>query len=212
MQFVLSTILIGALAAGVIVLAVMGVRQGLRRRRLAGAAHGTGMLFSISDPFDLPRRHRGFLLFSGGHSPIAENVMYGRRGGLNVRVFDFTFEAGHGPSRLSRRYGVISTETDLNLPEVLLWPFGDTEHAPLLVRQATERAMDWLVVAGRAWAGMVAEAFAELAGEPVGIEIAGGVVVVCRAGGWPAGSILDETDKVVQAVDKLRRRLAAEAA
>ena len=53
MQFAFLIILIGALGAGILVLASMGFRQWRRRKALARAAHEMGMMFSAKDPFDL---------------------------------------------------------------------------------------------------------------------------------------------------------------
>ena len=62
MQFAFLIILIGALGAGILVLASMGFRQWRRRKALARAAHEMGMMFSAKDPFDLTRRYWFFVL------------------------------------------------------------------------------------------------------------------------------------------------------
>jgi len=105
--------------------AMRGLRQMRRARALARRAHGAGMRFSVSDPFDVPRRYADFVLMAGGHSPRAHNVTYGRLDGQPVRAFDFRYEIGHGTRRTTRHYSVVVAELDHELPDVLLWHVRD---------------------------------------------------------------------------------------
>ena len=128
MEYLFLIILIGALGVGLVVLTWMGLAQRHRRRLLARAAYEMGLKFSAADPFDVAARYRGFVLVPAGHSRRAENVLYGRCDGWSVRAFDFSYEAGHGPRRLARRYSVIVADTSLELPPALIWHAADLDH------------------------------------------------------------------------------------
>ena len=102
MQYIVLVILIGMLGAGVVVLTWMGFVQRRRRRLLARVADEMEMRFSPDDPFDLTGRYSDFALSSAGHSQRAENVLYGQYEGWYLRVYDYHYEAGHGPRRARR--------------------------------------------------------------------------------------------------------------
>ena len=118
-------------------------RQRRRVRGLWSCAQQTGMSFSREDLFDLPIRYACFALVSGGHSPWAANVTYGRLEGLAVRAFDLRLEAGHGPRRLVRPYAVTVIETDSPLPALILWNNRFAEDAPLGARRQEGLVGDW---------------------------------------------------------------------
>jgi len=206
MQFVFLAILIGALAAGVVVLASMGWLQRRRRIRLARVAYGMELRFSARDPFELTRRYSSFVLPSAGHSPRAENVIYGRHKGWHLRAFDYRFEAGHGPRRLVRRYSVIVADTDLPLPPVLMWSVADTDHLPLAVRNPLEQLGGWLVISGEQSAALLAEAFAEFQKEPVDLQVDGGSVMLSSADPWKPADLAARMDQAAAGLELLRAR------
>lgn len=101
------------------------------------------MRFSADDPFDVPRRYADFALICGGHSPKADNVIYGRLGGRRVRAFDFRYEVGHGTRRMTRHYAVVVVEVERDLPRVLMWNDDDAESSPLPTRSADGHIACW---------------------------------------------------------------------
>jgi len=236
LQLAFLGILTLALAAGTAVLFWMGLAQRRRRRSLARTAHEMGMIFSAEDPFDFTRRYGRFTLASAGHSPRAENVIHGRRRGWPLRALDYHFEAGHGPPRLTRRYGVIVVETDLEVGSALLWPAsegglfppaagvafrvlpagadstsqpaGTGTEAPA---GAGERIGPWVVLGGGADARRLARAHEVFAGEPVAVETHEGWVMVFSPAPWKPEQLPRRMDQAVAAVEKLRDGSEADA-
>ena len=109
----MPTVLIAILSVAALMRVAMAGARWRRRRALARAAHELGLRFSAEDPFDLPRRYAGSALMQLGHSACAENVVFGRLAGWPLRWFDYRFEAGHGPHRLTRQLNVVAAETQL---------------------------------------------------------------------------------------------------
>lgn len=202
-------ILLGSLAAGIGALAYLGLSQRRRRLRLAQVAHHLGMRFSASDPFQISHRYGGFVLSSAGHSPLADNVIYGRYEGWNLRAFDYRFEAGHGTQRMVRRYSVIVADTDLVLPRTLLWHAQDDELLPLAVGRACEPAGPWAVVEGGPDAPAVAKAFAEFAAEPVNLQTDGSTVIVYSARRRKASEIAPLLGQVARGLSRLEACLSS---
>ncbi len=184
-------------------------RLGWSRRRRAGKcariANEMGMRFSADDPFDLTGRYWGFVLTCAGHSALAENVIYGRCRGWRLRAFDYSFEAGHGQRRLLRRYSVIVADTDLRLPDVLMWNAADNEHIPLTVRRPVGRLGQWLVLTGMNYADVPARAFADFADEPVNIQINRRSVMLCSADRWKPAEFANAIIRTVEGLGKLRK-------
>jgi len=206
LQVLFLVILIGALGAGLLALAWMGVAQRRRRRRLARVGGRMGLKFSPADPFDLTRRYAGFVLASAGHSPRAENVLYGRYDRWALRAFDFYFEAGHGPRRLARRYSVIAADTDLPLPAALIWHAGDREHVPLRARGPAPRVGPWRAIAGGAFCRRLSEAFGAFAETPAHVQTLGASVLVCSVGPCRPADLPDRIAQAAGALAALRAR------
>ena len=206
MQYLFLVILVGALGAGVTVLAWMGVAQRCRRNLLARTAHEMGMKFSPSDPFDLTGRYGDFVVSSAGHSPRAENVIHGRYGGWSVRAYDYRYETGHGPRRVGRRYSILVAETGLDLPAALLWHVDDTEHLPLAAQRHVGQAGNWLLVAGADGAPALAAAFAAFGDRPVNIQVRRGSVMLCSAERFKPRDLRARLDEAVSALAALRER------
>lgn len=206
MQLIFLVILIGALAAGVIVLALLGWAQRRRRLKLTRVAHAMGLKFSADDPFDLTNRYRGFVLPSAGHSPRADNVIYGRHRGWSVRAFDYYFEAGHGPHRLGRRYGVIVADTDVDLRRALMWHGADPGPVPIAAATPGGEAGPWHVVHGGASAAALAEAFGGFADEPVNVQTDRRSVMLCAAGRWKPDDLSRRIDAAVGGLENLKAR------
>ena len=205
MQLAFLVILIGALCLGLAALAPLGWVQYRRRRLLGRLAARLGLRFSADDPFELVRRYGAFVLATAGHSPRSENVIYGRYGSWQVRVFDYCFEVGHGPVRVVRHYSVLAAETDLALPAALLWHTDDAANAPLSVPGTSGREGPWLVCQGAEVAGRLSAAFAEFAAVSADIQTEAGAVLVASPVRWPAKQYGPWLDKFVLALDHLRQ-------
>jgi hypothetical protein len=140
---ILALLLVAGLAASTVWFVVVGASHARRTKVLARRANEMGMLFSVDDPFDIPRRYADFAIVSSGHSGRACNVTHGRIEGLPARAFDFHYELGHGTRRLRRCYGVVSLETGGQLPSLLLWQEPEATFAPLAVLQTDGRRGGW---------------------------------------------------------------------
>lgn len=186
MSGLLPVVLIAVLVVCVVYFAAMGLLQHRRAVSLARRASDMQMRFAAEDPFDAPRRYGHFAALGSGHSPQACNVAFGRLHGWAVRAFDFRCEAGHGPRRLVRHLAVTVLQTDLRLPEVLLWREDDPAGMPGSVGPANASHNGWACV-GDVQSG---ERLAEIApDEAVAIEIDGASVLVAlpvrhRSGGY----------------------------
>lgn len=180
-QYILLIILLGALGVGIVVLARLAWSHRRRRRKLARFAHETDLRFSADESFDLIGRYGDFVAVTAGHSPCVENVLSGRRGRWQFRVFDYHFEAGHGPGRVLRRYSMMIAETGVDLPDALLWHGDDLEQAPLAARYPSRRVGPWYVIDGADCAEILTDALSPLAGAPVSIQTRGRSVMLIRA-------------------------------
>ncbi|MBI5723525.1 MAG: hypothetical protein HZA50_06170 [Planctomycetes bacterium] len=143
MHPVLVIVLVGSLATAVVSFVVLGLRRWRRTAGLAARAQSMGLRFSPDDPFDVPRRYRQFPVICSGHSPLAENVSYGRVDGWPVRAMQFHHENGHGTRRLTKHYSIIIFELGFPLPAATLWNDRDLADAPLEVRPASGRLDCW---------------------------------------------------------------------
>ncbi len=175
----LIAFLLLVLVAAMISFVAMGLLQARRAQALARAAYDLQMRFSPSDPFDLPLRYRALALIRSGHSPRASNVIYGRLKGRQVRCFDFRYEAGHGPRRVSRNYRVVVTETVGELDPVIMWNDKDRDWTPLEAQPSAGRLGPWVFKGSADSVQMLGEVCEELAGEGVNVQCAGRVLMLC---------------------------------
>ena len=204
MDYLFLIILIGALGVGLVVLTWMGLAQQRRRRLLARAAHEMGLKFSPTDPFAMTDRYAGCVLFPAGHSRRAENVIHGQCENWTLRAFDFSYEAGHGPHRLARRYSVIIAETPDPMPPALLWHAADYDHPPLAARETRAKQGVWRVVHGEEMAPRLAEAFHAFAEDPISIQTLGRSVIVALADRWQPKELPDRLRRTVAGLEALR--------
>ncbi|MHC4561228.1 MAG: hypothetical protein ACYS8X_00480 [Planctomycetota bacterium] len=163
MQPLFTALLVLVLAVSVVAFVAMGAAQRLRRRQLAEHARLLGLEFSGGDPLEIPLCYGDFVLMAAGHSPRAENVSYGRIGPCRLRVFDFSYEVGHGIRRSTRLYATAVLQIGDVLDSVLMWHQDDLADAPLIVGHAGNVAGNWLYSGSGASAGGLAEACADLA-------------------------------------------------
>jgi hypothetical protein len=209
MQYLILMALLAGMAGGVAALAYLGLAQRLRRGSLEQAAGQLGMMFSQTDLFALESRYGGFLLPSLGHSGRVENLVYGRYEGRYFRLFDYSFEIGHGPGRVLRRYGALVIETDLPLRDALLWHGGQAEYRPLAVQRPVASAGAWGVVAGPDMAEALVDAFGPMGQGPLGIEVRGGWVMLLCPRRWKGRQLAALVDLAAAGMRKLGSLAAA---
>jgi hypothetical protein len=196
MQMILMTFMVCVLAAAVVLSAVMGIRQHLRMGRLACAASERSMKFSPQDPFQVPVRYAEFALISAGHSPHADNVTYGRLGGVPVRAFDFRCEAGHGTRRMDRSYGVIVVESQAPVADLLMWNVLDAQAAPQACLLNDGRQGYWTLCGPAATADKVASCAGGLGPRGASLEFHRGSMMLCIPMRKPADSYMDWMEQV----------------
>lgn len=207
MQFIFPLILIGALGLGVIILTWLGLSQRRRGRNLARLAYQIDMRFSASDPFNLVKRYSAFVLFQAGHSLRTRNVIYGRFKGWHLKVFDYQFEVGHGTHRSTRRYSVLSADTDFQMPNVLLWNVEDNEYVPAVLRKPDGQIDGWYILGEVDLAESLAATLGTLAKDGINAETAGGTVMIySREPGKPS-QLADRIIRFTDALANLKERV-----
>lgn len=175
---ILVQLLVVILGASILSFLVMGMSQWLRMRHLARFAHEAGMRFFATDAFDVPHRYGALSVMHGGHSPAAHNVVFGRRQGLPLRIFDFRYEVGHGTRRSTRRYLLAVVELERSCRPVLMWNTVDSETCPLAA-QAQERLVGcWSCKGDDAASAVMAELMSPLASQGVSLEAGGGLLAL----------------------------------
>jgi len=179
MQVAFTVLLVGVLVGAVISFVVMGMMQLRRTNSLATRAHAMNMHFSPVDPFNVPRRYGAFALIRGGHGQRAHNVTHGHLAGWPVRAFDFHYEVAHATRRAARHYGVVVVETDMDLPDVLMWHEDDADGPPLAARAALVRAGAWSCTGDVAFARRLMRVCEPLADDPVSIETRRAAIMFC---------------------------------
>jgi hypothetical protein len=202
MAQILTGILVLLMVAAIGSFVFMGLGQRRRRRALARQAHQWGMMFAAEDPFDIPRRYAGFGLIRSGHSPRAYNVIYGRREGVAVRLFDFRYEIGHGTHRLTRHYVVVVAETPVAFPNVVLWHEADAEGAPLETRQVDGHVGPWSYRGADAAALRLGRACEPLTQRRLSVEAHGHTCLFCRCAEHRGDDHVGCLDEAVRAVLK----------
>jgi hypothetical protein len=169
----------GAVATCIGSLGLIALGQARRSRRLARRAHEIALRFSYDDLFDVPRRYGTFCLMQAGHSSRAHNLIYGRRGSLPVRAFDFHYEIGHGTTRTTRRYWVVIVEMDQPLAPVILWNRLDGDLAPLEARLSDVEVRDWSCRGSLAAALAVCPILEAVASSGASLQSCGQAVMLC---------------------------------
>ena len=177
-QTILLLVLVGALCGAVVGFCGLGILQHFRSAAMARWAHESGMHFSPQDTFDVPRRCAAFAICSGGHSPQASNVTYGRLRGLPVRAFDFRYEVAHGTRRSTRHYCVVLVEAPC-LEPVLMWNRLDADGAPPPARWPDGVRGDWSGRGDAAAARRLGDACSALASSGVSIEARAEGLMLC---------------------------------
>lgn len=198
-------ILIVALIAAVIFFVMMGISHEKRTRKLSAMAFVRSARFSREDPFDIPQRYRDFVLISCGHSPRAFNVTYGQVDRWTLRSFDFRYEVGHGTRRMSRLYSVVVIDTQMQLPNVMMWNDSDSDNAPLEIRQVDGHIGRWSYAGDAEFAAELCN-FAQKDGfENLSLQIYNDTLLLSRAaGGKPAKNDTVNPDIAVDLLRKLK--------
>ena len=176
-------ILVVALIAAVISFLVMGILHEKRTRKISAMAFACSFRFSREDPFDIPQRYRDFVLISCGHSPRAFNVTYGQVDSWTLRSFDFRYEVGHGTRRMSRLYSVVVIDTQLKLPDVMMWNYSDSDNAPLEIMQVDGHIGRWSFTGNAKFTGQLCD-FAQKEGfENISLQICNNTLLLSQAAG-----------------------------
>jgi hypothetical protein len=163
------SLLLTVAAAVLAVLSVKVLALWRRRRQLARLAHQLGLMFSPGDPLDLTWRCQAFALCRAGHGLRVRNVLHGHTEMGAFRGCEMSFEVGHGPTRLARRYSVMIFEPPGHLPTGLLW-HGQDEPAPLSAGLSDRCAGPWRLAGAPQCTARLAEAFGGWADRPIHVE------------------------------------------
>lgn len=126
--------------------AVVRLKQFHRTNVMARMANESGLRFSWRDPFEMPARYADFAVMNGGHSPRAYNVAYGMVSGAMLRGFDFNYEIGHGPRRMTVNHSILAYESETQMPFMAAWKFESfpqDKPAPLAAWCANSLANKW---------------------------------------------------------------------
>lgn len=182
-------ILVVALLAAMVSFVVMGIFHEKRTRMISADAFGRSFRFSREDPFDIPQRYRDFALISCGHSPRAFNVSYGQVDSWTLRSFDFRYEVGHGTRRMSRLYNVTVVDTQLELPDVMMWNDSDGDNAPLEIRQVDGHVGGWSFTGDAQLADWLCD-FAQKEGcRNLSLQTVNNSLLLSRSGGDKSGKV-----------------------
>ena len=206
MRVLFTGLLVALLVGTVVAFVVIGVRQRLRRHRLAARCRKMGLEFTPSDPFDIAQCFFDFALVSAGHSGRAENVAHGHVGGGRIRVFDFLYEVGHGIRRVVRRYSVVIAEPEVRLADVLMWHEADLNSAPLVVGEATQPIDPWICSGDEEIARRLAGVSESLASLEASMQVVRGTLLVCA----PTSGLGSVYGHLLDAVGDVCSRLANE--
>lgn len=206
MRVLFTGLLLALLVGAVVAFVVIGIRQRLRRRRLAAQCQNLGLEFTPIDPFDVAKCFFDFVLISAGHSGRAENVAHGRIGGNRLRVFDFLYEIGHGIRRVVRRYSVVIVEPNRRLADVLMWNENDLHSAPLAVGEATQPVGPWICSGDDTAARRLADAAGNLAQLAASMQVVRDTLLVCA----PARGLGGVYGQLLEAVGDLCGHLSEE--
>lgn len=199
----MQPLLITILAVATLSLIVMGARQWRRQVRLVRAAHDIGLKFSAEDIFDVKQRYAGFELMQSGHSACADNVIFGRMRDWSLRAFDYSFEAGHGPRRLIRRFSVIAADAHLPLPDCLIWRGEDSCPASLPAAAAVTIAGQWQATGDLAAAGQLARHWSGSDGQAIGIQAQEGRLLFSTPGQLDGQAMAGRLRAVADCLEKL---------
>lgn len=200
----MQAVLIAILTVAVSALIGLGLLQWRRRRLLSRLALAHGMRFSVADPFAIPQRYAGCEWMRSGHSAYAENVIFGRLGGWLLRAFDYHFEAGHGPQRLTHRVSVVLAETPMTWRPVVVWR-GDEVAAPGVLSGTVMADSDWLAVGDLAQAKTLSRCWPEAGSEAVSIETWEATVVFVAPGRMTEAEFGSQLTAVVDCLNALQR-------
>jgi hypothetical protein len=96
----------------------------LRRKSLRAAARGMGLEFAPEGDSLLDERMADLSLFHLGYGKVASNVLFGRASGLELWVFDYSFnvDGSDGTDATHRQSIVAVRQPGLALPHFLLRP------------------------------------------------------------------------------------------
>lgn len=179
------SILLTVAAVVLVVLLVKFLAQWRRRVQLARLAHQLGLMFSPGDPLDLTSRCHAFALCRAGHGLRVRNVLHGHTEMGALRGCEMSFEVGHGPSRLVRRYSVAIFEPPGRLPAGLLW-HGQDVPAPLSAGVSDRLVGPWRLAGATQCTSRLAEAFGGWADRCIHVEARQDALMLASPQRWSA--------------------------
>ncbi len=199
-------VLAGILIVTTLVLFGMGLRQWRRQRSLARVAGRRGLKFSSRDPFGLPERYAGCAIMRIGHSPSADNVLFGRWAGGYVRAFDFRCEAGHGPHRLPLGFTVVAADIPTALPTAMAWRLADPNDWLIPQAAAVGVAADgkWNLAGDTATAGRLRQRWNESGDQSVLVEVWGGSILFASPGRLGEEALNERLEAVSACVEAIQ--------
>ncbi len=199
----MQLLLIGILGVVTLALVVMAASQWRRRVAWRQAATECSLKFSSQDIFDLVRRYAGFALMQAGHSAYADNVIHGKLSGWSFRAFDYRFEAGHGPQRVTRRYCVVAAETPLYLAGASVWRDVELDSPAGLTSTAAPQETDWGVAGDAEAAAMLTGCWPAEGSQAIWMQAAEGVVLFATPDRLGGGKLRRQLRAVTTALDRL---------
>ena len=204
MLLIIQVIIASGLVISVFIFMLMGFRQFRRSRIMATLAHTEKMRFAYEDPFNIPSCCASLELMQSGHNPRASNVIHGRRNGIDVRGFDFSYETGQGPSRSTRKFYVVLVHSALKWPPaVLLWNKSDSNDDIGNMQGDQGRVGRWLFRGSRDGAIAVLTACQDFADDLEMIEAKGDWLVVASRFNHHPAEVVSLIDKTVTLAKKL---------
>jgi hypothetical protein len=186
------------------VFSFMGFRHRRRGRRIASLVGSMGMECRQTDVHRLAAGHEDLTLLSAGHSRRAENVAWGRVGGVPTIAFDFRYEIGHSLRRMTRFYAVVILDFPERLDPVLMWHEADLEWAPLHAKLAEQRIDRWVFGGDSEQAERMARACGPLTDMAVSVQAMDGMLMFC----CPASTDGDEYARLLENAESVALRIS----
>jgi len=204
-------LLIAILGVATLTLAGMALSQWRRRVAWRRAAGECDLKFSLQDIFDLPRRYAGLSLMQAGHSAYADNLIYGRLDEWFLRAFDYRFEAGHGPQRVTRRYCVVAAETQLSLAGASAWRDVELDSPAALLSMGPSPAAGWHAAGDAGVAAALAACWPAEGAKAIWIQANEGVVLFATPGRLDRGRLVRQLRATAAGLSRLAREAAGAA-
>jgi len=205
---VMQAIFASILVVAIIVFLVMALRQVRRSRLLARLAHTEKMRFASEDPFNTPATCGELEIMQSGHNPRACNVIHGYRNGVDLRGFDYCYEIGHGPRRMTKSFYVVLVHLTFSFDEaVMLWNSADSGKVPDML-PGPGRVGQWYYRGPQRSAESLAKLYEPVAKGPARVEARGDWLMLALRSRLRARDVISLIDKTVTLTKKLDPAMA----